>query len=233
MIRLLDEDPDLGEGLDPAERETAAGDLRVRVVTADQGPWLFGGIVAEEPGDLGLLVLGGFVVRTANIEGRRWADLLDQGDILRPWDPPDYGGALLDTHPEWTVLAGLRLAVLDRRFAAAAGQWPAVVENLLVRSLRHSRWLAALLAINSRPRVDERLHMLFHQLAGRWGRVTPDGILVNLPLTHELLSNIVCAQRPSVTSALTLLAEQGTLRRVDGRGWVLAGYGTSPPIPSS
>jgi hypothetical protein len=55
------------------------------------------------------------------------------------------------------------------------------MERLLARSLRHSRWRAALLAINSRPRVDERLLMLFRYLATRFERVTPDGVVVDLP----------------------------------------------------
>jgi hypothetical protein len=41
-------------------------------------------------------------------------------------------------------------------------------------------------------------------------------------LTHELLSYLVAARRPSVSGALTKLAEQGRLRR-EGRRWVLSG----------
>jgi CRP-like cAMP-binding protein len=45
---------------------------------------------------------------------------------------------------------------------------------------------------------------------------------LDLPLTHEVLSYLVAARRPSVSSALTKLAEQGRVRR-NGRGWVLTG----------
>ena len=45
---------------------------------------------------------------------------------------------------------------------------------------------------------------------------------VDLPLTHEVLSHLAGARRPSVSGALTKLAEQGRLER-NGRGWVLRG----------
>jgi hypothetical protein len=45
---------------------------------------------------------------------------------------------------------------------------------------------------------------------------------LDLPLTHEVLSHLVGARRPSVSGALTKLAAQGRLQRNAG-GWVLAG----------
>lgn len=95
------------------------------------------------------------------------------------------------------------------------------MERLLARSLRHSRWRAALLAINSRPRVDERLLMLFRYLATRFERVTPDGVVVDLPLTYELLSQMAAVQRQSVRLALSAMAKQDELQRVEGCGWCL------------
>ena len=90
------------------------------------------------------------------------------------------------------------------------------------RALARSRRLAAMMAISQQPRLDERLWMLFWELADRHGRVHPDGVYVDLPLTHEVLSHLVAARRPSVSGALTKLAEQGRVRR-DGRRWVLGG----------
>jgi CRP/FNR family cyclic AMP-dependent transcriptional regulator len=45
---------------------------------------------------------------------------------------------------------------------------------------------------------------------------------VPVPLTHSLLSELVAARRPSVTTALSGLQERGVLRR-EGSGWLLRG----------
>jgi hypothetical protein len=90
------------------------------------------------------------------------------------------------------------------------------------RALKRSRRLVASMAIVQVPRLDDRLWMLFWELADRWGRVYPDGVHLDLPLTHELLSHLAAARRPSVSGALTRLAEAGRVKRV-GRSWVLSG----------
>jgi CRP-like cAMP-binding protein len=78
------------------------------------------------------------------------------------------------------------------------------------------------MAIVQLPRLDDRLWMLFWELADRYGRVHTDGVHLDLPLTHELLSHLAAARRPSVSGALTRLSEQGRLLR-SGRSWVLTG----------
>jgi DNA-binding GntR family transcriptional regulator len=64
---------------------------------------------------------------------------------------------------------------------------------------------------------------LLWYLADRWGRVTPDGVIVPLRLTHETLARLVGAQRPSVTTAIRQLEEEGHLRRTPDRLWLLCG----------
>jgi CRP/FNR family cyclic AMP-dependent transcriptional regulator len=59
-------------------------------------------------------------------------------------------------------------------------------------------------------------------LAGRWGRVRNDGVIVPLRLTHNVLSDLTAARRPTVTSALTELAKRELVRPVDD-GWLLSG----------
>jgi hypothetical protein len=85
------------------------------------------------------------------------------------------------------------------------------------------------MAIVQVPRLDERLWMIFWELADRWGKVRPDGVYLELPLTHELLSYVAAARRPSVSGALTKLAEGGRVRRA-GRAWLLTG---DPPEPGA
>lgn len=220
-VLVLDEDPDLGRWLSLDEHAAAARVLRAPVVRRGLGAFDPATLVPSEPHTLGLLVLEGFVVRESVVAGRAFAELLDDGDILRPWDVGDEDAALVASQASWTVLVPLRLAVLDRRFAETACRWPGLVEGLMTRMLRRSHWLAALLAINGRPRVDHRLIALLWHMADRWGRITPAGVVLPLPLTHELLARLVGAGRPTVSTALTSLAQQGVAeRRADG-GWLL------------
>jgi hypothetical protein len=65
--------------------------------------------------------------------------------------------------------------------------------------------------------------MLLWYLAERWGRVTPEGVIVPLRLTHETLARLVGAQRPSVTTAIRQLEQEDHLRRTPDRLWLLCG----------
>jgi CRP/FNR family cyclic AMP-dependent transcriptional regulator len=83
--------------------------------------------------------------------------------------------------------------------------------------------LAIALAVSHLRRVDTRLLVIMWYLADRWGRVRPDGVLVPLKLTHETLARLVGAQRPSVTTALRQLSDDGRLQRTADRSWLLTG----------
>jgi RNA polymerase sigma factor (sigma-70 family) len=72
------------------------------------------------------------------------------------------------------------------------------------------------------PRVDMRLHMLCWHLADRWGRVRADGTIVPLRLSHSVLADLVAAGRPTVSSALSDLAERELVRPLD-EGWLRSG----------
>jgi CRP-like cAMP-binding protein len=92
-------------------------------------------------------------------------------------------------------------------------------------------------AISHQPHVDVRLHMLFWHLADRWGHERPEGTTVPLPLTHDVLAHLVGARRPTVSTALARLANEGLVRRHKGR-WLLAGdppnpHATGGPAPRS
>jgi CRP-like cAMP-binding protein len=78
------------------------------------------------------------------------------------------------------------------------------------------------MAIVNQARVDVRLHMLLWHLASRWGKVGNEGVTLPLRLTHAVLSELVAARRPTVTSALTQLAKR-ELVQPTGTGWLLRG----------
>lgn len=78
------------------------------------------------------------------------------------------------------------------------------------------------LAMLHLPRIEDRLIALFADLAERFGKMSPDGILIDLPLTHELIGGLVAGRRPTVTLALSTLADNGLIERLDDGRWKLA-----------
>ncbi len=62
---------------------------------------------------------------------------------------------------------------------------------------------------------------LFWHLAEQWGRMTADGIVVPLTLSHRLLGELVGARRPTVSAALAALAHDGRLVRRESGDWLL------------
>jgi CRP-like cAMP-binding protein len=70
------------------------------------------------------------------------------------------------------------------------------------------------------PTHAERVEAKLRQLARRHGRVTPDGIRIDVPLTHQILADSIGAARETVTVALRDLRRRGLVVR-RGRTYVL------------
>jgi CRP-like cAMP-binding protein len=221
LVRLLDADPELGERLRPEESERARQQLVAGVLHVSDGRWDAEGVMGTGSTPLGLLVLDGLLLRDLDLGRRSSTEVLGAGDVLRPWDA-DSGASELPLVARWTVLEDLTLAVLDDRFMQGAVRYPAVVDALFARSARRHRGLAIRLVVNQLVRLEDRLLLALWSLAERWGRVTPDGVLVPMGLTHSALARLVGARRPSVTSALGDLARDGLLQRTED-GWLLRG----------
>jgi CRP/FNR family transcriptional regulator, cyclic AMP receptor protein len=221
-IRLLEAQPDLRQGLDAEQAAAATVRVVARTVQLRAGDWTPSTVRSNRRDQLALLVIDGILSRTVTLAGRSVVELLGDEDLVRPWDNHAEPTSV-PAEVTWTVLRPTRLALLDERFAARIGHWPAISAALLTRTADRSRWLIRHLAILDQPRLDVRLVLLFWELADRWGRVAPNGVSVPLPLTHQTLGRIIRAQRPSVTAALKELRERGFLsREVDGT-WVIHG----------
>ena len=228
---LLQLDPQLGLLLPPARIADASADLQARVAVLEAGEWdtsrLTGGARAEH---LGLLLLDGVVARNVVMGSAVSTELLGPGDVLRPWalDAPQ---PLLWREVRWTVLSRSRVALLDRRVAENLAKWPEVNAVLVDRMNERAQRLATTQAISQLTRVDRRVLALFWHIAERWGRVTPDGVLVPLTLSHRMIGQLVGARRPSVSSAVRLLAGTGGLSRRPDGSWLLANesMGLRPP----
>jgi CRP-like cAMP-binding protein len=218
-VPILELDPDLAAAVDPDQIALATRYATAPLITVPAGPWI--PPEPSGPGTIGYLVLGGLLARAITFAGRTTSELLGEGDLLRPWDQ-DAGGENLEMRWSWTVIEPARIAVLDRRFAAVVARWPSLVDALVCRALRRSRTLAFQLTVAQVKRVEDRLLLMLWQLADRWGRVGPEGVLVPVGLTHETLAMLVGARRPTVTTALGRLARAGRVER-RGQGWLLHG----------
>ena len=224
-VRLLEVDPDLAAGVDGRGFELARQHLVAQTAWLDPGPW--DGRAPDDPaGTLGMLMISGLVLRHLRLDGRACSELLGPGDILRPWS--DAGYDTLPVASEWQVVHASRFAILDRELTARSAHWPEIIAAIVERTTARARRLAVLRAILFVPRVEDRLLYLFWHLADRWGRVRADGVLLPLSLTHGMLSTLVGARRPSVTTALGTLQSRGLVGRADGGVWVLHG---EPPAP--
>ncbi|HKH16615.1 MAG TPA: helix-turn-helix domain-containing protein, partial [Solirubrobacteraceae bacterium] len=206
-MAVLDADAGLravvGERASRARNASLAGVLALRT-----GSWNATEQAELARGGFGLLVLDGVLLRRVGVEGRFGAELLAQGDLLRPWQHDGEGG-VLPFETTWRVVVATRLAILDVRWAARMAPFPEVAGELAGRCLERSLRLAAIMAIVQQPRLDQRLWLLFWELADRYGKVHRDGVHIDLPLTHEVISQLAAARRPSVSAALSRLSARG------------------------
>jgi CRP/FNR family transcriptional regulator, cyclic AMP receptor protein len=225
---VLQEDPDLASGVPPDRIEAATRASVTALLHAGRGRWDAMSDAGPTRDGHGLLVLDGLLVRHIGFGDRSAAELLGPGDLLRPFEH-DGAEAALAFEASWVVLIDLRLAVLDQGWSYRMAPYPDVGIRLTARAMLRARRLANTFAIAQQARLDARLHLLLWELADRYGRVHPDGVHLDLPLTHELLSHIAAARRPSVTSALARLAASGLAERTD-TGWLLRG---DPPTTST
>jgi CRP/FNR family transcriptional regulator, cyclic AMP receptor protein len=90
----------------------------------------------------------------------------------------------------------------------------------LSRLAQTAHWLLSKTLLMSSPLVEERVLLMFTLLAERWGKVTREGIALDLPLTRAAMAKPIGARRPSVSTAMPALQARGIISRTD-RGYLL------------
>jgi CRP-like cAMP-binding protein len=218
---VLDDVPAIASELAPGARAAARRVATASVVRLEPGPAALQRWYATTQHGPGLLVLRGVLACEVHVVDRTSTELLGPGDLLRPWELG--GDEPVPCRIVWRVLERTDLALLDAFFADRIRPWPQLASELMAGAVRRTHSLAVERAIARHPRADVRVALLLWHLAGRWGRVQSDGsVLLSLPLTHRLIGELVGAERPSVSHALTRLAEAGAVVR-DDAGWHLRG----------
>lgn len=224
VVGVLDADPELAEPLDTTELPAVHRAAVARVVEAARGPFLVR-LPALPPGSFGFLVLAGVQAADLRLGHRPTVELVGPGDLIRPGKGVTRGPELL-IGVEFRALLPTRLAVLDRAFAERVAPWPEVAAGVVGRSVLRARRLQLQAGVRGLPRVDERISTMLWHYAERWGRMTRDGAVLDLPLTHGQLADIVGANRQTVTTQLGLLRARGEIVREGPARWRLLG---SPP----
>jgi hypothetical protein len=224
LARLLDVDPDLAEGLEERDRLLARQRLVVPAITLEPGQWDPHATLGRGDDVLGVLIAEGLLLREVVLVQSTCGELLGPGDVIRPWHTGT--GESLLSHIEWRVLSTTTMLVLHRKLLTWMAPWPQVTMALTARAVTRAQTLALVLAISCIRGLEVRLLALLWHLADGFGRVGREGVIVPLPLTHEVIGRLAGATRPSVTTALGHLERQRSISKRLGGGFVLHG---APP----
>ena len=157
-----------------------------------------------------LLVEDGLVLLSASNQGsarRIVVSLAGPGSVLLP----------PSAHQRLQALADARVTLVPSGSKPRLFEVPAAAIAILEGFEGGLRDSQESLAHFARGRHAERVRLKLIQLARSYGRVGTDGLLLDLPLTHELLADMVGSTRETVTRALAQLAHEGIIRHERGR----------------
>jgi CRP/FNR family cyclic AMP-dependent transcriptional regulator len=202
MTTLWDQ---LTEADSAAVGELAAAEVRRLPAGSSSG--------VEAFGDASFLVVeAGFVVIRRKIPGRRGIVICHAGAgvLLTAPEADETLDALVEARV--TLVSEAAYVTLLARPDVAA-----VLSDALRSALRQKRdSIANFAGVRPVDRVERKLL----QLAREHGRVVPDGIRLDFPITHELLAEMIGSARETVSRAIERLERTGFVVR-EGRSYRL------------
>lgn len=191
------------DGLDEDERKLASRILET--CAAHPLPAGSRGRIGDRVQAKALLVESGFlVVRDSSPSGRQVVVAeAGAGSILLAPSEREHVQALTDS---WVTV--LLLAPLEALLALPG------VATMLFRALETAlRLRQDTTSYLANVRHIDRVRLKLLQLAEQFGRVSPDGIRLEFPLTHDLLAEMVGSARETVTRCLDELQRSGFVVR--------------------
>jgi CRP-like cAMP-binding protein len=176
-------------------RTLEAGEVLFR--KGDPGRQLFG------------VLAGRLKVLTSGADGKDFVmNLCDPGEVIGEI-------ALLDSNPRSATIVAherSRLLVLDRRdFLPFLERHPRVAIELAELLARRLRRLSELAEDSLLLALQARIAKKLLSLAERYGRPTPEGLLIDLPLSQQELGDMVGASRESINKQLRAWTQEGIL----------------------
>ena len=197
-MRPLEVDPDLGRALPDQTKVRASREIIAEICSLAPGAWKPAADPTVNETPYGFLVLEGALVRRIAVGGRHSAELLGEGDFLRPQTPDSDEYAIVTQQATWQIIDEVQLALLSEDLINSLAVLPGVLSELATRAVQRSRSLALRMAIAQLPNLEQRLHLLLWHLADRWGRRERGTVVLPLRLTQGLLAELISAQRTSV-----------------------------------
>lgn len=221
-VPLFEVDAALIEDVHPDLADWARRNIHVELVTLEEGRSMppFSRAEGRGPG-FGLLVLEGVLTRTVVVHGKSVVDLYTAGDLLHPWSLQAEFPSV-PAEASWRIVERTKLAVLDGYFAERVGPLPHVGRELQFRAGRRSDRELLMRGLAQSP-LKLRILTFLWLLSDQVGKVTREGRVLPLRLSHATLGELVGARRTSVTSAMGELSDRGEVVRRPGGGWLLRG----------
>lgn len=218
-VRLGDAMPELLEAVPAEDRPLAERVLVAEQLEATNDDFAEA-LETVAPQAFDFLVVGGLVLKETTLEARSALELLTRGDVLAP---PLTRMRQVESRAvsRYVAHGKASVAVLDGRFRQAARRWPELSDVLHDQLGRQTHRASMHMAMLHLPRVDERIVALFTDLSERCGYVTADGIVVDVPLTHDVIGRLVGSRRPTVSLALHALQQSDVLSRAEDGAWRL------------
>lgn len=219
LVSLLRVWPDMAETLADDERRIAERVLIVPRWTAHDEDFA-AAFAAETSAVFWLVVVEGTVLKETTLAKRSALELLGSCDVLAP---PLSARRQLDSRAvsRYVALGDVSLAPLSSSFKRVAARFPPVGAFFDERLAEQAHRASMHLAMLHQPRAEDRILTLFTDLAERFGRVSAEGILIDLPLTHALIGRLIGSRRPTVSLALQSLTDDRLLAKLDGNRWKL------------
>jgi CRP-like cAMP-binding protein len=210
--------PEIVAHIPQGDHELAHRVLSVPTLRATDEP--LDDILTSMPTAFDFIIVDGIVLKQTSYAGRHALELYAPGDVLAP---PLTAGRQIKSPSisSYRAHGDVLLAVLEERFRAAARRWPGLSDVLLDHLARQTHRASMRLARLHLSRAEDRTLALFSDLAERLGRVTPNGILIDLDFTHDLIGQMIASRRPTVSLALEQLSRAGQLTRTDDGRWNL------------
>lgn len=225
-VSLLGVWPDIAGGVTPEERGVVERALVVPVVRVARDEDLTAVLAGPSVDAFSFVVVEGEVLKETTLATIPALELLGPGDILVP---PLTASQQLEFRAvsRYVALTDASVAVLGARLARVATRWPEVSMFLHGQIAEQRHRASTHLAMLHLPRAADRILALFVDLAERFGRVTPNGIVIRLPLSHQLIGQLTGSRRPTTTLALQHLDDDGLLNRLGDGSWRLTLRGSA------
>ena len=222
-VSLLDVRLELTQHVTPDERAELAG-IDLPVARTEPGPLELDALLQQHQA-FAAMVLDGIVMNSLRIGEQTGIQLLGPDDVLVP--PGDLSPSWL-ANSDFLCATEVRLVLFANDLFAGVHRYPRIVQALYGCIGNQLQRLTAQLVICQIPRVDDRVLAMLWLLAESWGLVTPNGVRLPMPLTHETLGALVGARRPTITLALRKLVQENAIVHQDS-GWLLL---VPPPSPT-